>query len=1477
MKWTVDPKARQNQGKDKRDSTQLGETQSAQDSTTALTLPENPLPDAPVANSAANFSKNLKQLHRLSLTQFESLEDLIADYIQTGCQILGFPAGAVGQIQAQTYTFLAVQSPEKALTSGLTANLNETFCGKVAEQQATVTFHHVGRMPEMQQHPLYLALKLESYIGTPIWVDGELFGTLCFFSRDPRPQVFANYECEIVELMAQSIGKFIQHELTEAKRKQAEEEVQLLLNLTQSITSAADFDQALRIALQTLCEATGWVYGEAWLPTADGASLACSPIWYCNRQGQDPQLIHAIEQVRQTLVGEILPLGSGIAGRVAAQCAPEWTPDIAQLGSEIMLPTDVTGWRSRPEMRLNFKAHFGVPIVISRERGTPAPAGTLVNSMLNTHGTHLLAVLVFFMPTSRPSDERLTQLVSGVSTQMGMVLAHKQTEVELEALFQAMSDVVVVRDRQGRCLKIAPNNPNLYKPAQDMIGKTAHETFPTEVADLLLSTIQTSLNTHKTINIEYKLNIQDQSIWLFTSVSPLSEDSTIIVARDISARKRLELALQQSEAKLSHVMNSADAAIASVRVFPNHTWQVEFRSVGYEKIFGYPIPTFEADSNFWAAHVLPEDLDRYFAQLTADIVEGRSGIVEYRFHHGDGTLHWISEIYTPCWDAVTQCWIVTTVDTDISDRKHIEQTLTRQQEFLRNVIDTPPNLIFAKDWNAQFMLANEAVARLYGTTVEELIGKSDQDFNPNPTKVEHFIQDDREVISTGQTKLIEEFVTSASGETRCFQTIKKPIASLDGRSTLVLGVATDITEHKQMEAALRSIVEGTAAKTGREFFRSLVRHLAAILQVRYAFVTELIKPEKTKMRTLAFWQGDHFGQNFDYDLANTPCIQVLTGEIVHYPDNIQAHFPHHAPLKAWAAESYFGIPLNDSAGHVIGHLKVLDTKPFLKTAFEEQILRIFAARAGAELERKQAEDALSELLTQTQQQSLELAKARDNAESANRAKSEFLANMSHELRTPLNVILGFTQVIARESSLTESVRDYVATINRSGEHLLDLINDVLEMSKIEAGKLTFSPTNFDLRTLIHNLEDMFRLRATSKGLQLLIELAPDVPQWICTDEGKLRQVLINLLGNAIKFTQTGTITLRVSLLPPSLNQTGSHSLESICTTFDRSADIQFLQFEVSDTGAGINPTELSTLFEPFVRSQQRNYYTEGTGLGLPISRKYVQLMRGTIQILSQYGNGTTVQIRLPVQLGIALEPRSPQLRSTISHLAPGQEKYRLLVVEDHAESRRLLVTLLHSLGFEVQEAADGSQAIKMWQDWQPHLIWMDMHLPIIDGYEATRQIRTREKARGKSAPSVQEQTVIIALTASAFEEDKTKVLAAGCNDFVRKPFRDHLLLSKIQDYLGVQFVYRENPLGVDSKPIYSPAQDDVIRTTLQEMMPSEWLEQFYQASNLGLDQRVLQLIAQIPETHTPIAEILTELVNNFCFDQLITLTHFPAR
>jgi PAS domain S-box-containing protein len=493
----------------------------------------------------------------------------------------------------------------------------------------------------------------------------------------------------------------------------------------------------------------------------------------------------------------------------------------------------------------------------------------------------------------------------------------------------------------------------------------------------------------------------------------------------------------------------------------------------------------------------------------------------------------------------------------------------------------------------------------------------------------------------------------------------------------------------------------------------------------------------------------------------------------------------------------------------------------------------------------------------------ELNQAKQAAEAANLSKSEFLANMSHELRTPLNVILGFTQLMGRDPALHSKQRSRLKIVNNSGEHLLQLINDVLDMAKIEAGRIALNETSLDLDRLLETLADMFQLKADAKDLQLIFDREPTVPQCIAVDESKLRQVLINLLSNAIKFTAAGYITLRVSMEQANLDVLAmSHGeVKTPVVVPDSQAHIVFT---VTDTGSGIAESELAQIFEAFVQTESGRQSQSGTGLGLPISRKFVQLMGGEMTVNSQLGQGTTLRFSIALKVSANCQLTLPTRK--ILGLAPNQPPYRLLLVEDLWESRQLLVELLQPLGFEIREAENGLEAIALWESWKPHLIWMDIRMPTMDGYKAIKAIREREQHQEASFAQRQ-KTVIIALTASALADEKSAILKAGGDDFVRKPFEEASILEKIAEHLGVQYLYSTDP-----DPIAQPRPDNISPALLQEAilrMPNGWVAKLYKAATLADNELIFQLLAEIPESNITLTNTLVDLVSNFRYDKIM--------
>jgi ligand-binding sensor domain-containing protein/signal transduction histidine kinase/FixJ family two-component response regulator len=455
---------------------------------------------------------------------------------------------------------------------------------------------------------------------------------------------------------------------------------------------------------------------------------------------------------------------------------------------------------------------------------------------------------------------------------------------------------------------------------------------------------------------------------------------------------------------------------------------------------------------------------------------------------------------------------------------------------------------------------------------------------------------------------------------------------------------------------------------------------------------------------------------------------------------------------------------------------------------------------------------------------------------ASKYKSIFLANMSHELRTPLNIILGFAQVLARDKALNNIHRETLNTIMRSGEHLLGLINDVLSIAKIEAGKLNLHNESFDLLQLLNDIENMIRVRSQAKSLDLIFSIAPDLPQMVIGDEGKLRQVLINLLGNAIKFTKEGSVALKVS------------------------CQGDLVSFEVSDTGPGMSTEDTEKSFDAFTQAQAGKNSQEGTGLGLTISRDFVSLMGGTLDAICELGKGCIFSFTIKL-------PKSPENTKAETRKVIGiealQEEVRVLVVDDVLENCKLLDMILSPLGFLVKQASNGEEAVKIWQEWHPQLIWMDIRMPVMDGYEATKQIREIEQKTNRKP------TIIIAFTASVFERDKEAVLAAGCDDFVLKPVQEREVLDKLVKYLGVKLKFDT----LEAEPILSKVEsrEEMFSPSRLSILPTELIGKLERALIVGDNKMAQQLIEQIMLCDEKLAQEMMEMVKNLQIDELLEL------
>ncbi len=500
--------------------------------------------------------------------------------------------------------------------------------------------------------------------------------------------------------------------------------------------------------------------------------------------------------------------------------------------------------------------------------------------------------------------------------------------------------------------------------------------------------------------------------------------------------------------------------------------------------------------------------------------------------------------------------------------------------------------------------------------------------------------------------------------------------------------------------------------------------------------------------------------------------------------------------------------------------------------FNLALVRDITERKQVEDEVKRYSDSLEDMV---QRRTEDLRLARDAADTANKAKSTFLANMSHELRTPLNAILGFSHMMQQDSSVSESQRQNLDIINNSGEHLLKLINDVLEIAKIEAGKQQLDTATFDLQALVREVSEMMQLRAGQKGVELKLEQSSGFPRYIKGDEARLRQILVNLVGNAVKFTDKGEVVIRLAI---------------------KDNAVHHLLLEVEDSGPGISAEDQDNLFQPFVQMPEGKMQG-GTGLGLSIVQQFVRLMNGTISVESELGKGSLFRVELPLDEAEEEDViyLCEQSHGDVIGLVPGQPTYRILIAEDQYDNQLLLVKLMTDIGMEVRTASDGGECIRIFKEWKPDLIWMDRRMPVLDGVEATKRIRKLPKG---------DEVKIVAVTASAFKEQKEELMASKMDGFVSKPYRFNEIYDCLQSQLGLKFLYSDENHGTQG-----------VSATLNPEMLVGVGEELCTALGEAIDaldnRRIEEIIRRIGEKDRPLALILSRLADNYDYPTILNV------
>lgn len=712
--------------------------------------------------------------------------------------------------------------------------------------------------------------------------------------------------------------------------------------------------------------------------------------------------------------------------------------------------------------------------------------------------------------------------------------------------------------------------------------------------------------------------------------------------------------------------------------------------------------------------------------------------------------------------------------------------IKEKQSFLSKLIQNSGSIVAVKDLEGKYEVINNTWSEVTGMRIEDVIGKTD--FEVFPKRIaEEFTQNDRRAISEDRVIEAEEFLETENGM-RYFISLKFPVKNYDGVIKGVCALITENTERKIAEMQLKK-----SEKRLRKLLES---------QTNYVI--------KTNLEGYFIYTNQKYLRDFDRIASGSKLIgSHILDFIVEY---------HHEEYKKVAQkcknhpQKTFLVELDSPI-----HQEKVQTILWEFICFTDDIEGSEIQCMGIDI---------------TEQKLVEKERiARREAEASNKAKNTFLSKMSHEIRTPLHAILGFSQILERDNSLNEYQTEKLQTISRSGKHLLMVIDDILDYSKLEYDQVSLKLTNFSIKNLLDDLYSMFQLRAREKDISYSVEISEDMPTFIHADEGKIRQVLVNVIGNAIKFTEIGHVRVSVYLRK---NKVESGSV--------------VLGIKVQDTGPGMRSDEQKAVFDEF-RQFEAGIKAGGSGLGMTISLKLTEIMNGEINVESTYGEGTTVSMEIPI-IEVENTHISPMMKSEITGLNFYGREVTILVVDDNQDNRDTIRELLSPLGIQIVEAVNGKEAVEVFESVLPQLILMDVIMPVMDGYEASELIKKSKSGN---------ETPIIAVTANVLEMVPSNPLRSYIDDYLQKPFMIEELLRVLARWLNVE---------TECTNVYSRNIHSVLTKEDLNVIPKNLLKLLVEALEAGDMDRFKKVVGQIKEIDKNISDTLFKLANKFDYEQL---------